>query len=60
MNLSDLPADSLERLARYQQARDEERQRIMAVLSKEPSERTPTEERLIAYSEFGTASGCGY
>ncbi len=60
MNLSALPDEPLERLAAYQRARDEDRDRVEAALAKKPEERTPGEGRIIAYSPFGTAAGCGY
>jgi hypothetical protein len=60
VNLSELPSDPLERLIRYQRARDEERQKVEAALAKEPGERTLQDWTVIQYSPFGTASRCGH
>ena len=62
MNVEDLPPVDrpLERLAEYQRAREEERERVEAALRKEPDERTEAERAVIAYSPLGSASRCGY
>ncbi len=60
MDLDTLPDDALERLACYQRARDEERQRVEAALRKPASERTEHENRIVAYSPFGSGAKCGY
>jgi hypothetical protein len=61
VNLSDLPEEDLARLRAYQRARlDEEKELVIAALLKEPSQRTEREHRIVAYSRWGTASGCGY
>lgn len=46
-----------EKLAAYRHAR--ERDEAAAALAKPASERSAQEERQIAYSRHGTASGCG-
>ena len=62
MNLADLPSGDLERLEMYRRARaeEEEREKVVQALLKAPEERTEREKRILAYSRYGTASGCGY
>lgn len=64
MDLSDLPPveEPLARLAAYRKARadEQERERVVAALLKKPSDRTEREQRIVAYSRYGTGNSCGY